>query len=184
MHDRSSDAVRIALLGGDVKLHGLVETMRRRGREASLAAKQAALQSLVDGRAAAELGRRRGEPKRASQVGRVSRWACRRCGSVESNDFSYSGSYERGVTFEEGSVKIRIPRIRCRCGGSVPPDFGVVLPKRKRLWYDVELDVIERYVSGASYRSIRDSYQHRGVYIGLSGLPAMVGQCWQVGLRG
>ena len=47
MHDRSSDAVRIALLGEEVKLHGLVETVRRRGREASLAEKQAALQSLA-----------------------------------------------------------------------------------------------------------------------------------------
>ena len=69
MRAGSSDAVRVALLGGEVKLFRLVQAMRRRGREASVGEKQAALRSLIDGRAAAELGRRPGEPKRASQAG-------------------------------------------------------------------------------------------------------------------
>ena len=183
MHAAPDDAVSVFLGGGEVKLWALVESVEERGREASVAAKQQALQRLVNEMAAAELGRRPREPQRASQATRVSRWCCHRCGSHQASDFWYSGGYARRVVFSNGAAPVRLPRIRCRCGGSVPPDFGPVLRKRQRLWYDLRRDVIERYESGAGYRAVQAALRRRGVYVGLSSLPAMVAACRDVGLH-
>ena len=141
------------------------------------------LQELVDAVASGELGRRRGEPRRASQEGELSSWQCSRCGSRLRRDFSYSGSYPRTIVFADGSGRLRIPRIRCRCGGSVPPDFGALLPKRKRHWHDLGLTVIELYGEGQSYRAVQRWLRRRAVFVGLGGLPRVVAQCRDVGLH-
>ena len=168
---------------GQVKLYGLVELLMAEGRWACVGRKEALLQEAIDARTAAELGRRRGEPKRRSHERALSQWRCSRCGSGRQIDLSYGGSYWRRVVFAEGEGKVRIPRIRCVCGGSVPPDFGWLLPKRQRYWHDLHLTVIEQYAEGFSYRGVQRWFQRRGVFVGLGRLPQRVAACRDVGLH-
>jgi hypothetical protein len=65
----------------------------------------------------------------------------------------------------------------------VPPDFGALLPKRKRHWHDLGLTVIEQYGEGMSYRAIQRWLRRRTVFVGLSGLPGIVAACRDVGLH-
>lgn len=113
----------------------------------------------------------------------MSQWRCSRCGSSRQIDLSYGGSYWRKVVFAEGEGRLRIPRIRCVCGGSVPPDFGWLLPKRQRYWHDLHLTVIEQYAEGFSYRGVQRWFQRRGVFVGLGRLPQRVAACRDVGLH-
>jgi transposase-like protein len=183
MHEALVGLVEVAGSGGEVKLSEIVELVIEAGRVASLREKGELVQAFVDEITAYELGRERGEPVRASQVDRVSTWCCSRCGSPQAADFRYSGTYRRRVVFAEGSETLRIPRIRCRCGGSVPPDFGGLLPKRKRHWHDLDLAVIEQYGEGLSYRAIQRGFRRRTVFVGLGGLPAKLAACRDVGLH-
>jgi transposase-like protein len=175
--------IEVAGSSGEVKLSEIVEWLIEEGRWASVARKAELLQALIDEVVAEELGRERGELRRASQEGRVSRWRCSRCGSQQAGEFRYSGSYQRTVVFAEGSARLRIPRIRCRCGGSVPPDFGALLPKRRRYWHDLQLAVIEQYAEGFSYRAIQRWLRRRSVFVGVSGLPGLMEACRDVGLH-
>jgi len=183
MHEALVGLIEVTGSGGEVKLSTVVEWVMEEGRCASVARKGELLQAFIDEVVAQELGRERNEPVRASEAGRISRWRCSRCGSPRAAEFRYSGSYGRGVVFAEGSATLRIPRIRCRCGGSVPPDFGALLPKRKRHWHDLALTVIEQYGEGLSYRAIQRWLRRRTVFVGLGGLPAKVAACRDVGLH-
>lgn len=183
MHETLSSWLEVAGSGGEVKLSEIVEWVIEAGRCASLKEKAGLLQGFIDEVTAYELGRERGEPVRTSQAERVSAWRCSRCGSRPASEFRYSGAYGRTVVFAEGSATLQIPRIRCRCGGSVPPEFGALLPKRKRHWHDLDLTVIEQYGEGLSYRAIQRWLRRRTVFVGLSGLPRIVARCRDVGLH-
>ena len=183
MQETLASIVSVARRAGEVKLYELVERLNEEGRWAWVARKAALLQAMIDGYTAEQLGRERGEPKRASQGGQVSRWRCSRCGSCWQLDFSYSGWYRRRVVFAEGEAQIKVPRVRCRCGGSVPVDFGVLLPKRRRYWHDLQLAVIEQYGEGFSYRAIQRWLRRRSVFAGVSGLPGLMEACRDVGLH-
>jgi len=183
MHEALIGLLEVARCDGEVKLSEIVEQVIEAGRCASLREKGELLQALVDEIAAQELGRERRELLRASQTERVSGWRCSRCGSRRAAEFRYSGAYRRRLGLAEGTVTLRIPRIRCRCGGSVPPDFGGLLPKRKRHWHDLDLTVIEQYGEGMSYRAIQRWLRRRTVFVGLNGLPRIVARCRDVGLH-
>lgn len=108
-------------------------------------------------------------------------WPCKRRGAVKQVELSYNGWYERTVVFEEGSVRVRIPRLRCcRCSGSVSADLGPMLRKRQRHWYDSHLTIMEQYTNGVSYRGLRRSLHTGGVYVGLSSLPRVMGEARSV----
>jgi len=183
MHMTLVGLTDVAGSSGEVKLSTLVEWVMEEGRCASVARKAELLQAFIDEIAAQELGRERGEPLGAIEAGRVSTWRCSRCGSQQSAEFWYSGTYGRTVVFAEGSAMLWVPRVRCRCGGSVPPDFGALLPKRKRHWHDLDLTVIEQYGEGMSYRAIQRCLRRRTVFVGLGYLPAKVAACRDVGLH-
>jgi len=184
MSGTRSDAVSVFLAGGTVKLSAWVEAVRQEGWEASAGRKGARLQEAIEALVAAGMGRRPGEPKRASQAQAPSPWPCQRCGPVTQAELSYSGAYERTVVFDDGTVTLRIPRLRCRrCRGSVAPELGPLLPKRQRHWYDLRLTVMEQYTHGLSYRPVQQTLQHRGVYVGLSSLPPMMAAAQDVSLH-
>ncbi len=151
-----------------VKLGEFIRDLGRRARAASVAEKQALLQKLIDGCSRLALGRGRGEPKPSPALS--SRWQCSRCGTERAAEFNYSGCYERTVVFSDGEAIVRIPRVRCRCGGNVRPDFGAGLPRRKRLWYDVRSETVSLHVEGCSYRGISRVFAHRGVAVGPTSL--------------
>lgn len=151
-----------------VKLVDFVTAVLAEAQAASVLEKQRLLQQYVDDCVAEQLGRERGQPKPVGQF--TSAWSCSRCGSPRSADFNYAGSYRRTVVFDDGSVGLRIPRVRCRCGGNVAPDFGAVLPKRQRLWYDVTRTALALHVEGLSYRAVGRWLGRQGVPVGLASL--------------
>ena len=161
-----------------------METFPRAGWAASAARKGELVQEVIDTLVTAGMGRRPGDPKRASQAQRPSPWPGRRCGPVAPADLSYSGSYRRTVVFADGAVSVCIPRLGCRrCRGSVAPELGPLLRKRQRHWYDLPLTVMEQYTHGLGYRPIQECLQRRGVSVGLSRLPAMMAAAQDVRLH-
>lgn len=157
-----------------VKLWQFVKAVVAAGRAAGVAQKQQMLQQFIDAVAAQALGRPRGAPKSGVPENQLSPWRCSACGSQRQRDFSYCGSYHRTVVFGDGDAGVQIPRVRCRCGGNVRPDFGHALPKRKRHWYDMDAKVVQWYVEGVSYRGVARCLRHDGVQVGLGSLPAKV----------
>ena len=153
-----------------VKLAQFIEQVVAQARAAGLAELARLLQAHVDRIAAYELGRAPGEPKTMAHDRQRSRWRCSRCGSQRKGDFSYSGHYLRVVDTAQGSLRLRIPRLRCRCGGNISPDFGAALPKRQRHWYDLRLTAVELHVEGLSYRGLQRHLARQGCAVGLGGL--------------
>lgn len=153
-----------------VKLAQFVQDATRQAHDASRTELQRILQAHVDETTAHELGRARGEPKTTALDGQRSLWRCSRCGSQRKGDLSYSGHYLRVVDTAQGSVCLQIPRVRCRCGGNVSPDFGATLPKRQRQWYDLHLATVELHVEGLSYRGLQRHFARQGCAVGLGGL--------------
>jgi len=167
----------------EVKLVKFVAHAVARGHGASVSVKLGLLQEHIDTMAAEELGRRAGEAKGAHLDGQVSRWRCSRCGSRRKGDLSYNGAYRRVFAFADGSGEVRIPRIRCRCGGNVCPDFGPVVPARRRHWHDLNLTAVELHVEGLSLRGVRRYLARRGVQVGLSSLARMLGAFAEVDIN-
>ena len=153
-----------------VKLFEFVRDAIAQARAAGQAELQHFLQTYIDRATRCALGRARGVPKTTDLDAVVSPWRCSRCGSRRKGDFSYGGGYWRIVDSAEGPVRLRIPRIRCRCRGNVPPDFGVALPKRQRQWYDLQLAAVELHIEGLGYRGLRRHFARRHCQVGISGL--------------
>ena len=183
MVDREGDGLSLALPGRAVKLGDVVRGVRERGWQASVAAKQAAWQQWIDTVTAGELGRWRGQSKGVVSPQRCSGWRCSRCVSGRSRDCADRGSYRRAVAFSDGVGQVRMPRVGCRCGGVVAPDFGPVLRKRQRHWYELDEEEVERYGDGASYRSVQRALRRRGVYVGLGRWSQKVAPCRHARLR-
>jgi putative transposase len=77
---------------------------------------------------------------------RVDRWLeqstrCPRCGTRRSRHFSRNGSRPRTLELLDMTLTLRLPRIVCRCGGSVCLDFGGLLRPYQRTWDDVDLQI-------------------------------------------
>ena len=125
-----------------VKLSEYVLAWVAGARQAYVGWLQQQLQAHVDRVVRAQVGRGRGERERPDAAAR-SAWRCSRCGRQRRCDFNYSGSYRRRLALAQGWIELRIPRLRCRCGGNVRADFGALLPARQRLWYDLILAVLE-----------------------------------------
>lgn len=153
-----------------VKLYEFVDEFAVQARQASVEAKRDALQQHVDEIAAHQLGRGRGQGKPAALDDQISSWQCSNCGSARAGDFNYAGSYRRQIAFSDGEVELRIPRVRCRCGGNVKADFGAALPKRKRHWYDLDLMAVELYLEGHSTRAVKRYFARRDVQVGISSI--------------
>jgi transposase-like protein len=163
-----------ALTGG-VKLYAVIAEAIRRGQSASVAAKAQMLQSRVDAIAAREAGRYPRQP-RPPEDGPLSNWRCSCCGSRRRCDFNYSGGYKRTVVFEDGDAVLRIPRLRCRCGGNVRGDFEPILKRYQRHWYDLMLAAVALIVEGMSLRGARRHFARLRVHVGLSSLARAVGR--------
>jgi len=160
-----------------VKLSDWIIQVVQRGHEASVAAKQQALQAYVDDLVAREVGRAVGEVRPEPSDDELSSWHCSNCMSRRKADFRYSGAYQRTLAFEDGVAQLRIPRIRCRCGGNVRPDFGAGLPKRKRHWHDLDLTAVELHLEGMGYRGIKRHLGRYGPEVGLGSLSGKFTAC-------
>jgi transposase-like protein len=79
----------------------------------------------------------RSRHKRRGVLGhRRSRAECGRCGSCRAADFSRNGYRPRQLVTGFGVLNFRLPRVRCRCGGSVRMPFSTLKPYQ-RIWHDV-----------------------------------------------
>ena len=85
------------------------------------------------------LGRRPHE-RRKQRSGRRIRVACRKCHSCYPRDFVRNGRRRRRLLTMFGLLTIWIPRVKCRCGGSVPIPFEVIR-HRQRIWHDIRQQV-------------------------------------------
>lgn len=93
---------------------------------------------------------------RGERAGGVStNWICRRCGTGLRKKFRRNGRYRRRIVTMVGPVEVRVPLIRCKCGGYVTTPWKM-LPPRSRFWYDVTLHGERQYLSGPSYRKTAD----------------------------
>ena len=78
-------------------------------------------------------------------------WKCRQCQSQLRARFRRNGHYPRKVLLADGLIIARVPEVRCKCGGYVEVNWRVLM-KYRRVWFDVLLGMIRRYVAGLSYR--------------------------------
>jgi transposase-like protein len=68
-------------------------------------------------------------------------------------------------------IHLRIPQLLCRECGKCVPFSHPLLPRRKRLWLDIDQQVALLYLEGCSYRAVRRLLERRcGSSIGLMSL--------------
>lgn len=66
---------------------------------------------------------------------------CAKCHTHESGRFSRNGSRPRTLHYLDFTLRLRLPRVVCVCGGSVRLDFGGILRPYQRLGDDVDEQV-------------------------------------------
>lgn len=83
-----------------------------------------------------------------------SRAQCGCCGSRRASDFSRNGHRRRQMVTTLGVMTFWLPRVVCKCGGSVRIPFSIVKPYQ-RLWVDV-IEQVERWAGwGVSLRRMQ-----------------------------
>jgi len=99
--------------------------------------------------------------------------ACPGCGSMERRDFRKNGSYRRKLVTSAGVVELRVPRLRCRCGKSLPLE-QLGFERRRRFSFDFLAMVIELVGMRTALRGIVQWAQRRGIRVSASSLSRMV----------
>jgi transposase-like protein len=93
-------------------------------------------------------------PVRRSRGDVLTPWSCSRCGPCLASQLMRNGTYERSPLTRYGPVRLRIPQLICRrCKRSVAFVLPC-LPRFRRLWCDVEHELVRAYLSGHSYRTV------------------------------
>jgi transposase-like protein len=59
-----------------------------------------------------------------------------------------------------GELRIDLPRVRCKCGGSVEVDFGGLLRPYQRIWDDVDVQIQRWGALAVSLRQMRKELEH------------------------
>lgn len=95
-----------------------------------------AIERVLQTEVTAVLGRAKGERRRTEDV-TVVEGRCNECGAQHRRQFYRGGFYLRGILTFEAWGEIKVPRIRCLCGGVVDFEFVHLVPYG-RLWFDVE----------------------------------------------
>lgn len=113
--------------------------------------KETVLQRVIEG----SINRHLGRPRRGRGRREQAPWACPRCGPRLGSELRRNGHYRRRPLVREGLVELRIPQLLCvDCGKSVPFTHPL-LPRRKRLWLDMDQQLAVLYLEGCSYRAAR-----------------------------
>lgn len=90
-------------------------------------------------------------PRGERKEGVSGKLVCRKCGTQLRAKFRRNGGYRRQIVTMEGVVTVRVPLIKCVCGGYATFPWKT-LPPRARYWYDVVLHWERVYPTGPSYR--------------------------------
>jgi transposase-like protein len=110
--------------------------VRAEVRRAVGAAVRAVVERALAGEVTALLGRERYARRAAVRGGEVAA-RCSRCGTGAARRFVRAGSYTRGLVTTAATVRVRVPRVGCLCGGTVPLAFATIAPYQ-RAWGDVQ----------------------------------------------
>lgn len=95
-----------------------------------------------------------GPSRRRQKPDGIIPWSCPRCGPRRADQVRRNGTYERSPLTREGPIRVRIPQLVCQdCLGAVPFSLPC-LPRWRRLWGDVEQEIVRAYLGGHSYRTI------------------------------
>ena len=113
--------------------------------------KERLLQDVIDRSVRHELGEVRTRSKKKGQ----SPWSCPGCGPRLGGEVRRNGHYLRRPLVKEGTITIRIPQLVCRVCQKAVPFVHPLLPRRKRLWLDIDQQVAQLYLEGCSYRATR-----------------------------
>lgn len=109
-------------------------------QEALQAAIGSVVQEVVERALAAEVttvvGREPYERRRRAAPGRTA-GVCGRCQQGWTTRLWRAGSYERTLLTVPASVRVRVPRVGCICGGTVRVEFALLAPY-ERSWGDVQ----------------------------------------------
>ena len=142
----------VAMQGfGAPQQHILLTEKEQHIRPVSLAITQEMLQKSLEAEVAGELG-----DHGAVRTESLTLWRCRKCEERSAKQFGRNGHYRRCLTVREGTIAVRMPLVRCRCGGYVEIPWQTV-DKRARYWLDVELDGVRHYLMGMAYRLVGDA---------------------------
>lgn len=121
------------------------------------------------------LGRAKSERRRLDDLTLVEA-CCNKCGTQYRQNFLRAGTYPRSLLSLDTLLELRVPRIRCVCGGVVDNEF-LELEPYNRFWYDLEAR--GRELAGVCV-SLRDAVQvlawQTGQPISIATLNAQVNQ--------
>ncbi len=113
---------------------------------------------------------------------RVSAWIeagrCPQCGSKRSQHFSRNGYRPRHLLTPWGELHIALPRVVCRCGGSVRLDFGSGLRPYQRLSTELERQIQRWGELCLSLRQMQNELAHS--YVGHLGLQTLLKRLHQL----
>lgn len=79
---------------------------------------------------------------------------CGRCHTRDRRKFSRNGHYSRYLDTSWGRIRIRMPQVKCECGGAVHIPFQTVIPYQ-RFWEDVSAQIRAWYGQGLSLRQAK-----------------------------
>ncbi len=128
-----------------------VRMLERMAEELARVFKEHLLQDVIDQAVCRELG----EVRRGSKKQALSPWKCLRCGPRLGSEVRRNGHYLRRPLVKEGTITLRIPQLVCRTCEKAVPFVHPLLPRRKRMWLDIDQQVLQLYLEGCSYRATR-----------------------------
>lgn len=112
------------------------QRVRARLRAAVRTVVQAAVERALEEEVTGLLGRAKYRRRAAAPKRRVAA-TCSRCGSDWGPRLWRAGGYRRTLLTATGLVAVRVPRVGCRCGGTVPLEFAA-LGRSERAWGDLQ----------------------------------------------
>lgn len=106
----------------------IIQEVQKQMQEAALQAIKQVLRACLEAEVTAQLGREKGEPRRASSQERESDWKCGHCGCQDANQFTRDGHYQRNLETGYGHLQhLHIPMVECqRCHHDVICTFALL----------------------------------------------------------
>lgn len=96
-----------------------------------------------------------GPARKRTKPVRPTPWSCPGCGPRRADQIQRNGHYRRYPLTREGVIALALPQLVCvGCRREVPFVLEI-LPRRKRLWWDIDHLLTQLYVEGLSYRACR-----------------------------
>lgn len=156
----------------------IIQAVQKQMQAGALQAIKQVLIASLEAEVTAQLGREKGEPRRARSHARESDWTCGQCGCRDANSFTRDGHYQRHLETGYGHLHaLPIPMVECqRCHHDVICRF-TLLEKYERFWIDLHQDALFSSGLGQSLRAIKERWSGQlGSPVGLRTLNEIINQ--------